>query len=317
MAPVVLGKHDLGQLKLTGPGGASAGTTQKEQTPLMTKRPFLGWFAAPSVLIAFGIAASFLAIVQYSLRAHVPGALDPGGFTLDNFTTLWKAIYGRAFLNTVLLCVWTALFTLLIGYPLAYALVRVKSASLRSAILLISLTPLFLGEIVRTYSWMIVLGNRGFVNSALKAMGLIDRPIEFMFTMTGVVIALVHFTLPIVVVMLAAALSHIDRNLERAATSLGAGRIRCFLTVTLPLSIPGVVAATSTAFAWTFSAFATPQMIGGGKVQTISTLVYQVGFASFNFPLAASLSLVGLLFTLAVLAVLNTGVRRLEKIGGH
>ena len=81
----------------------------------MSKRPFLGWFASPSILIAFGIAASFLAIVQYSLRAHVPGSLDPGGFTLDNFTTLWKAVYGQAFLNTVLLCFWTALFTLLVA----------------------------------------------------------------------------------------------------------------------------------------------------------------------------------------------------------
>lgn len=283
----------------------------------MSKRPFLAWFALPSILIAFGIAASFLAIVQYSLRAHVPGSLDPGGFTLENFTTLWKAIYGQAFITTVLLCFWTAVFTLLIGYPLAYAMVRAGSPRIRSALLLVSLTPLFLGEIVRTYSWIIVLGNRGFLNSVLMGLGLVDRPVKLMFTMTGVVIALVHFTLPIVVVMLAAAISHIDRNLERAATSLGGGRGRVFVTVTLPLSMPGIIAATSTAFAWTFSAFATPQMIGGGQVQTISTLVYQVGFASFNFPLAASLSLVGLLFTIAVLSVFNTGMRRLERMGGH
>ncbi len=283
----------------------------------MSKRPFLGWFASPSFLIAFGIAASFVAIVQYSLRAHVPGSLDPGGFTLDNFTTLWKAVYGEAFATTVSLCFWTAIFTLAIGYPLAYAMVRARSPRLRSAILLISLTPMFLGEIVRTYSWMIVLGTRGFLNATLMQAGIIDRPVELMFTMTGVVIALVHFTLPIVVVMLAAAISHIDRNVERAAVSLGAGRVRVFVTVTLPLSIPGIVAATSTAFAWTFSAFATPQMIGGGKVQTISTLVYQVGFASFNFPLAASLSLTGLLFTLAVLALFNAGMSRVERLGAH
>lgn len=283
----------------------------------MSKRPFLGWFASPSILIAFGLTASFLAIIQYSLRSHVAGSLDPGGFTLDNFTTLWHLAYGRAFLNSLLLCIWTAAFALLIGYPLAYAMIRARSGLLRSAILLISLTPLFMGEIVRTYSWMIVLGNRGFLNSVLLQLGLIDSAISFMFTMTGVVIALVHFTLPIVVVMLAAALSHIDQNLERAATSLGAGRVRVFFTVTLPLSMPGVVAATSTAFAWTFSAFATPQMIGGGQVSTISTMVYQVGFASFNFPLAASLSLTGLLFAVAVLALFNTGIRRLEKYGAH
>lgn len=283
----------------------------------MNKRPFLGWFVTPAGLIAFGIAAAFLAIVQYSLRAHVPGMLDPGGFTFENFTTLLKPAYGGAFLTTILLCFWTALFTLLIGYPLAFAMLRTRSGSLRGFMLITVLTPLFLGEVVRTYSWMIVLGSQGFVNAMLMRLGLISEPIAFLFTMTGVVIALVHFTLPIVVVMLAAAIAHIDRNIEQAARSLGAGRIRVFLTVTLPLSVPGIVAATSTAFAWTFSAFATPQMIGGGKVATISTLVYQVGFASFNFPLAASLSLAGLLFTIGVLSVFNKGMRRIERLGAH
>ena len=283
----------------------------------MSKRPFLAWFVSPSFLVAFGISAAFLAIVQYSLRAHVPGSLDPGGFTLENFATLWHLAYGRAFLNSLLLCVWTALFALLVGYPLAYAMIRARSPLLRSTILVLSLTPLFMGEIVRTYSWMIVLGNQGFVNSLLLHLGIIDSPIRLMFTMTGVVIALVHFTLPIVVVMLAAALSHIDRNLELAATALGAGRVRAFVTITLPLSMPGVVAATSTAFAWTFSAFATPQMIGGGQVATISTMVYQVGFASFNFPLAATLSLTGLLFAIGVLALFNSGIRRLERFGAQ
>lgn len=283
----------------------------------MNKRPFLGWFVTPAGLIAFGIAAAFLAVVQYSLRAHVPGMLDPGGFTFDNFTTLLKPAYGGAFLTTILLCFWTALFTLLIGYPLAFAMLRTRSGSLRGFMLITVLTPLFLGEVVRTYSWMIVLGSQGFVNAMLMRLGLISEPIAFLFTMTGVVIALVHFTLPIVVVMLAAAIAHIDRNIEQAARSLGAGRIRVFLTVTLPLSVPGIVAATSTAFAWTFSAFATPQMIGGGKVATISTLVYQVGFASFNFPLAASLSLAGLLFTIGVLSVFDKGMRRIERLGAH
>ncbi len=93
-----------------------------------------------------------------------------------------------------------------------------------------------------------------------------------MFTEFGVIVALVHVTLPVMVIMLAAALAHIDRDYERAAQSLGAGPVRAFLTVTLPLSMPGVVAGFTTAFAWTFSAFATPQVIGGGKVSVVSTL---------------------------------------------
>jgi putative spermidine/putrescine transport system permease protein len=120
--------------------------------------------------------------------------------------------------------------------------------------------------------------------------------------------------MPIMVIMLAAGLSHIDRSYEIAAESLGAGPVRVFLTITLPLSMPGIVAGFSTAFAWTFSAFATPQLIGGGRVSTVSTLIYQLGFASFNFPFAASLSIVGLALSLAVIALLRQATRPFERM---
>ncbi|RYX87198.1 MAG: ABC transporter permease subunit, partial [Bradyrhizobiaceae bacterium] len=167
-----------------------------------------------------------------------------------------------------------------------------------------------------TYSWMIVLGNNGFLNSLLLKLGLIERPLRMMFTSGGVIAALVHVTMPIMVIMLAAALSHIDRNYEKAAESLGAGPIRIFMTITLPLSMPGIVAGFSTAFAWTFSAFATPQLIGGGRVATVSTLIYQLGFSSFNFPFAASLSIIGLALSLAVIALLKKAARPLERMAG-
>ena len=257
------------------------------------------------------------AVLQYSLRAHIPGSLDAGGFTLDNFTALLKPLYARVFLDTVWICLLTAFFALLLGYPLAYALVRTPNVLVKSAILVTAVTPLFLGEVVRTYSWIIVLGNNGFVNAMLLKAGLIEPPLQLMFTTFGVVVALVHVTLPVMVIMLAAALAHIDRDYERAAGTLGASPVRAFLTVTLPLSAPGIVAGVTTAFAWTFSAFATPQLIGGGRVNMVSNLVYQLGFASFNFPFAASLSVAGLALAFATLALLRLAARPLERMGPH
>jgi len=283
----------------------------------MTPRPFLRLFVTPAVLCALGLAAALAAVMQYSLRAYVPGSLEAGAFTLDNFTALLRPLYARVFLETVWICFLTAFFTLLVGYPLAYALVHARHVALKSAILVIAVTPLFLGEVVRTYSWIVVLGNNGFLNAMLLRLGLIDAPVQFMFTQFGVVIALVHVTLPVMVIMLAAALSHIDRDYERAAASLGAGPIRAFLTVTLPLSTPGIIAGVTTAFAWTFSAFATPQLIGGGRVNMVANLVYQLGFASFNFPFAASLSVAGLLLTFAVLGLMRVAAGRLEAIRQH
>jgi putative spermidine/putrescine transport system permease protein len=280
-------------------------------------QPFLRAFTAPAVLCTFALLAAMAAVLQFSLRAYVPGSLDPGGFTLANFADLLKPLYARVFLDTVWICFLTAISTLIVGYPLAYALVHTQNAIVKSTLLVIVVTPLFLGEVVRTYSWIIVLGNNGFINAVLMNLGIVKQPIQFMFTTFGVVVALVHVTMPVMVIMLAAGLSHIDRDFQKAAESLGAGPVRAFLTVTLPLSMPGVVAGVTTAFAWTFSAFATPQLIGGGRVNMISNLVYQLGFASFNFPFAASLCVAGLALTIVVLSMLRLAARPLENIRPH
>lgn len=277
-------------------------------------KPFL---VLPSVLVALGICVALLSVFQYSVRAYIPGSLEVGGFTLSNFSGMFKPIYVTAFWNTLALSIQTTVFTLLLAYPLAYALVRVRNRILKSFILIVSITPLFLGEIVRTYSWIIVLGSNGFINSLLLKLDLVDAPVAFMFTKFGVLVALIHVTIPIVVLMLATGISHIDRDYEKAAQSLGAGTVRTFVTVTLPLSLPGIIAAMTTSFAWTFSAFATPQMIGGGRVPTVSTLVYQLGLASTNFPFAASLSVAGLGFTAMALMLMGVGTRRLKKLGAH
>lgn len=282
-----------------------------------TRSGLRGWLISPAGLIALCIVVAMAAVLQFSVRAFIPGSMEVGGLTLANFSGLGKSIYLSAFLNTLLLSIETTVCSLLVAYPLAYALVRVRNRLLKSCILIISITPLFLGEIVRTYSWIIVLGNNGFLNTLLRQLGLIEQPLNLMFTHLGVLIALVHVTIPVVVLMLATAISHIDRDYEKAAQSLGAGPVRTFLTVTLPLSMPGIIASITTAFAWTFSAFATPQMIGGGRVPTVSTLVYQLGFSSMNFPLAASLSISGLALTVAALLLLGRATKRLKAIGAH
>jgi putative spermidine/putrescine transport system permease protein len=290
-------------------------TSSTEQDP--RQRPFFALFTAPAVVAAAIFAIAMVAILQYSVRAYIPGSLDVGGFTLDNFIGMLRPLYARVFLDTVWLCLLTAVISLILGYPLAYALVRSSNLFVKSFILIVTVTPLFLGEVVRTYSWIVVLGNNGFINSLLMQSGLIAQPLQLLFTITGVTIALVHVTLPVVVVMLAAAIAHIDPDYEKAAESLGAGPVRIFLTVTLPLSGPGIVAGVTTAFAWTFSAFATPQLVGGGKVNMVSNLVYQLGFANFNFPFAAALCVAGLALTYVSIFLMRVALRPLEKVGLH
>jgi putative spermidine/putrescine transport system permease protein len=117
----------------------------------MQDKPFLRAFVSPAALCAFGLIAALAAVFQFSLRAYVPGSLEPGGLTLDNFTALAKPLYARVFLDTISISGITAICTLILGYPIACALVRAKNPLLKSAILIIVVTPLFLGEVVRTY----------------------------------------------------------------------------------------------------------------------------------------------------------------------
>ncbi len=182
-----------------------------------------GWLISPSAIVALCICVTLFTVFQFSLRAFIPGSLDVGGFTLANFTGMDKSLYRDALRNTLVLSIETTVFSLLLAYPLAYALVRVRNRALKSVILITAITPLFLGEIVRTYAWIIALGSTGFINSMLRKVGVIEQPIELMFTHFGVLVALVHVTIPVVVLMLSAAIAHIDRDYEKAAQSLGAG----------------------------------------------------------------------------------------------
>jgi putative spermidine/putrescine transport system permease protein len=263
------------------------------------------------------LAASLGSLFQYSFREYIPGSIQVGGFTLGNFGRMGSWVYLHVFIDSLLLSACTAIANLVLGYPLAYALVRSRSSLLKSTILITTIVPLFTGDIVRTYSWLVVLGKNGFVNGTLKAAGVIDTPLDLLYTPLGVTIALVQYSLPVMVIILAAAISHIDFAYEKAAASLGASPLNVLWNVTLPLSMPGILSGTVTIFAWTLSAFATPQLVGGGKVNMISNMVYQVGFSNFDFPFAAVLSMVALALIFAILWLMGLGMKRLEHVGLH
>ena len=285
---------------------------------MQDRRPaYFAWFILPSVFLAVALVASLASLFQYSFREYIPGSIKVGDFTLANFGRMGSWVYLRVFIDSLLLSACTAAANLILGYPLAYSLVRSKSSLLKSTILITTIVPMFTGDIVRTYSWLVVLGKNGFINGTLKAAGIIDTPLELLYTPLGVTVALVQYSLPVMVIILAAAISHIDVAYEKAAASLGAGPLRVFWNVTLPLTMPGILSGTVTIFAWTLSAFATPQLVGGGKVNMISNLVYQLGFSNFDFPFAAVLSMAALALIFAILGLMSLGMRRLERVGLH
>jgi len=279
----------------------------------MSKRPFLIPFLVPAILVTVIFLAALAEILQYSFREFIPGSLDVGGFTLDNFARIYRPVYFMAVVNTFVLSLATAFFTLILSYPIAFALVRTKVEWIRTLLILLSITPLFTGEIVRTYAWMLVLGTNGFLNTVLMNLGIIAEPVTFMYTRAGVVIALVQFAMPVMIIILATAISHINTDYEKAAANLGAPPATVILRVIIPLTMPGIVSGFIVIFAWTMSAFATPQLIGGGKVLMISNAIYLQGFSALNFPFAATLSVIALISAFASLALMKLVAGRLER----
>ncbi|MFU0504779.1 ABC transporter permease [Pseudaminobacter sp. NGMCC 1.201702] len=277
------------------------------------QRPFFVPFLVPAVLVSVIFAAAMFNVLQYSFLEFVPGSLEVGGFTLENFTRINKPVYYWVLLDTFILSFATAFFSLVLSYPISFALVRAERNWVRSTLVILAITPLFTGEIVRTYSWMLVLGTDGFVNSMLKNLGVIEDSVAIMYTRVGVVIALVQFAMPVMIILLATAISQVNRDCEKAAANLGATPNTVFWRVTIPLTLPGILSGFVVVFAWTMSAFSTPQLIGGGKVLMISNVVYLQGFSSFNLPFAAVLSIIALAAALGSLALMKLFTLRIER----
>ena len=245
----------------------------------------------PAIAVLAVFAAALTALFRWSLLEFVPGSLQPGSYTLDNFRAVLAPQYLDAMWDTVILAAVTTVLTLVAAYPVAYVLARTPSRRVRSALLVLTLAPFFTGAIVRTYAWVLVLGNT-----------VVTWPVPMLFTERGVLVGLVHFSMPTMILILAAALSHIDPVYERAAASLGARPARVFWRVTLPLSLPGIISGGLIVFAWTLSAFPTPELLGGGKVKMIANVVKDLGLDSFNWPGAAAFAMLALALTLALLA---------------
>jgi putative spermidine/putrescine transport system permease protein len=244
-------------------------------------------------------AVALGALLQFSVLEFVPGSLRTGGFTLANFRAVLAPQYLRVIAETIVLSALTTVFTLLASYPVAYALARARSRRLRSLILVLTLAPFFTGAIVRTYAWMLVLGS-----------SFIRWPVKLLFEPSGVLIGLVHFSMPTMILILAAAISHVDPAYERAAASLGARPARVFVRVTLPLSWPGIASGSLVVFAWTLSAFATPELLGGGRVKMIANVVKDLALDAFNWPGSAAFSAVALALTFALLGGVSRWLTR-------
>jgi putative spermidine/putrescine transport system permease protein len=286
-------------LRIAAPGRAVGGGAGVAGSPVSLALP-LGVFFAVFVVMP-------LLLLGY-VSLHADKTLTTLG--LDQYAKFLGDGFNLAVLgNTLWLALKVTLLALAIGYPLAWTYTQVSSRW-QAVLMLLIVLPLLTSAVVRTFAWVVILGRQGIVNGLLVSWGWVEAPLKLLYTPGAVTVALAQIELPLMVLPLITALTNIDPALRQASLALGAGRWRTFFQVTLPLSMPGLLAGCLLVFASSASAFVTQTLVGGGQQMFMPFYMYQQAIQANDYPFAAAIAMVLLVSVLGVVTAVNLLARR-------
>jgi spermidine/putrescine transport system permease protein len=276
------------------------------------RRPWL--LLAPVLFLLILLLVVPIAImVVFTFYTFVSAGVEKPILTLANWQEFLTDPYYHGFLwKTVRVATITALICAVMGYPAAYfiAMSRFRHKWL---LLLLLIVPFWISFTIRTFSWIHILGEQGVINVALIDLGLIDRPIRMLYTEGAVIMGMVHFLLPYMVLNVYVSLEGIDRNLIAAARTLGCTGWQAFKEVSLPLSLPGLMAGLLLCFVLAAGSYVTPQILGSTRDALFGNLVFDTIMSELNWPLGATLSIV-LLVLLGIISVIYSRYMGLSQI---
>lgn len=288
-------------------GEVSVIDLEKEKSPpisyrapsasMFTKIPGLKWMLViiPLVYIVVLLLYPMLSLFKLSF-------VDETGFTLEYIHRLFSStIYLQVLWVTLKISFIVTVVCLLISYPIAYLLIRISSNIWASIILALALIPFWISLLVRTFSWVVMLQDQGAINQILIGLGIIDEPLKLLYSTTGVVIGMVHVLYPYMFFSLYSVMKGIDQRLLQAAQGLGAHPLQVFFQITLPLSLPGVLAGSLLVFVMSLGFFITPALLGGSKDMMVSMVIENYINQTLNWHLASALSLVLFVVTMLIL----------------
>jgi putative spermidine/putrescine transport system permease protein len=249
------------------------------------------------VLLVFFMVAPVFRIFALSF-------FDPD-FTVKHYIKFFQTgIYLQILLRTLVISLMVSVCCLIAGYPVSYLMADVSPKTAKILIILVIL-PLWTGILVRTYAWMVLLGRQGLLNKLLIYFDLVAEPIKLLYTTKAVVLAMVQILLPLMILPLYATMKGIDRNLLKASQILGAGPLRTFWRIFLPLSTPGILAGFTLVFIISIAFFITPALVGGRKDIMIAMLIESQITSLLNWGFAAALSLILMAMTLIIIGVFH------------
>jgi putative spermidine/putrescine transport system permease protein len=251
-------------------------------------------------------------LFRASFATSAVGALSGGDWTVQAYlTVLLDPFYWRVAWNTLVLGFNVAVFAVILSYPIALFLARTESR-FRGVLTALAVAPLLTSSVVRTYGWMVILGDRGVINSTLQSLSLTSGPVRLANNSLGATVALIEILMPYAILAMLSGFGRLNAQLEEAAAMLGANRIKVFTRIILPLSLPGVLTAALLVFVLAISSFVTPRLMGGGRVFVLGTEVFNEATVTLNWPLAAALSMMLLVLFSTIILLYQRALRAIE-----
>ncbi len=256
----------------------------------------------------FLIPLFYLLVVSFATRS--PYGTVEWTWGIRNYVRAFQLVYLEIYWRSVWIAFLTTALCALLAYPVAYTIALRVSSKWKSALLLLVVIPFWTSFLIRTYAWMVIFRTGGVINSILQALHLTHEPLRLLYTPLAVFVGLVYGELPFMILPLYAVLEKLDRTLLEAAQDLGASRTATFLRVTLPLSMPGLVAGCVLVFIPSVGAFVTPDILGGARTMMVGNLIQNQFAMVRDQPFGSA---VAFLLTFAVLAVLLLGLRSTQR----
>ena len=279
---------------------------------LPDRRPYVLLMPALSLLVLL-LVVPIAIMVVFTFYTFVTAGVEKPVLTLANWQEFLSDPYYHAFLwKTVRVATITAMVCAVMGYPAAYSIAMSRFRH-KWLLLLLLIVPFWISFTIRTFSWIHILGEQGVINVTLMQLGLIDQPIRMLYTEGAVIMGMVHFLLPYMVLNVYVSLDGIDRNLIAAARTLGCTGWQAFKEVSLPLSLPGLMAGLLLCFVLAAGSYVTPQILGSTRDALFGNLVFDTIMSELNWPLGATLSIV-LLVLLGIITVIYSRYMGLSQI---
>jgi len=254
----------------------------------------------------------YMVVLSFQTRAEVWGVVNQ--FTLDNYKNILDSVYLQTFWESIKLAFTSTLLIAAIGYPFGYFMAKL-SAKWKKIVMLLLMIPFWTSSLIRLYGWIIIFRANGTLDSVLIALGLIKTPLKLLYTYPAVVVGMVYALLQFMILAVYSSAEKMDWSLVEAARDLGATPIKAFLTVTLKLTMPGLLSGVILTFIPSMGLFFIADILGGNKVVLVGSLIQDQLMKAHNWPFAAALSVILMVLTSLMISLYKRVIHTTELEG--